>query len=90
MMSRSKRVPPDQTTATNDKAKILIVDDRQENILVLMGLLKHVNADFLAAGCGEEALELLLEFDFALAIIDEIDQSTCRINDSRELALTGG
>lgn len=70
MMSRSKRVPPDQTTATNDKAKILIVDDRQENILVLMGLLKHVNADFLAAGCGEEALELLLEFDFALAIID--------------------
>lgn len=70
MMRRSKRIPHARSTDAEDKAKILIVDDRQENILVLMGLLKHVNADFLPAGCGEEALELLLKFDCALAIID--------------------
>ena len=70
MMRKSKRIPLDRFAGASDKAKILIVDDRQENILVLMGLLKHVNADFLPAGCGEEALELLLKYDCALAIID--------------------
>lgn len=69
-MRRSKRTSLTHSTAADDKARILIVDDRQENILVLMGLLKHVNVDFLPAGCGEEALELLLKFDCALAIID--------------------
>ena len=48
---------------------VLAVDDRQENLDVLDALLRHRVA-LLQARTGEEALELLLKHDFALALID--------------------
>jgi two-component system, sensor histidine kinase len=52
------------------KTKILIVDDKPENIVALEGLLKHFDAVTVKATSGNEALILALEHDFALALID--------------------
>jgi signal transduction histidine kinase len=50
--------------------KILIVDDRKENIAALVTLLEDMNVQIFPAGSGNEALALTLEHDFALALID--------------------
>ena len=52
------------------KPKILLVDDREENLLALVGLLARHDAELLKAGSGEEALELLLRNEVALALVD--------------------
>jgi signal transduction histidine kinase len=54
----------------SDKAKILLVDDRPENLIALRGLLKGLDADVYDVGTGPEALELLLNNEFALAVLD--------------------
>ncbi len=51
--------------------KILLVDDREENLLALEGILEGHPAKLLKAASGDEALELLLEHeDVALAVLD--------------------
>ncbi len=50
--------------------KFLIVDDMEENLLALEGLLRRDELQILKARSGSEALELLLENEFALAILD--------------------
>jgi signal transduction histidine kinase len=50
--------------------KILVVDDKPENIATLNVLLKDFDVIVLNAGSGDEALRLTLENDFALALID--------------------
>ncbi len=52
------------------KQKILIVDDRKENVVALERVLKKVNAVVLSALNGEEALRLAVDNVFALAILD--------------------
>ena len=52
------------------KPKILLVDDRDENLLALRGMLKRYDAELLEARSGEEALELLLRNEVALALLD--------------------
>lgn len=54
----------------NDFPKLLLVDDRPENLLALEGLLRRGDAEILKAESGRRALELLLEHDIALALID--------------------
>ena len=49
---------------------LLVHDDLEENLLVLEALLRREDLDLLKAGSGREALELMLEHDFALALID--------------------
>lgn len=49
---------------------VLLVDDREENLIALEALLKREGLRFLTARSGEEALELLLVNDFALALLD--------------------
>ncbi len=49
---------------------ILIVDDLPENLLALQALLREEPLQVVAAGSGEEALSLLLEREFALALLD--------------------
>ncbi len=54
----------------NDKPKILIVDDREENLVALEKLLGDFNVEMIRAFSGNEALVNTLLHDFALAIID--------------------
>jgi signal transduction histidine kinase len=53
-----------------ERPKILIVDDREENLIALEVLLQDVEADCVRALTGNQALQLSLEQEFALAIID--------------------
>lgn len=48
----------------------LLVDDLEENLLSLEGLLRRDELVLLKARSGEEALELLLTHDVALALVD--------------------
>jgi two-component sensor histidine kinase len=48
----------------------LLVDDLEENLLSLEALLRRDNLVLLTARSGDEALELLLQNDVALALID--------------------
>lgn len=52
------------------KAKLLLVDDRPENLLAFESLLEDFDVDLLQARSGEEALKLLLHHDVALVILD--------------------
>ena len=50
--------------------KLLIVDDLPENLRALNALIRESDRSVYQASSGEEALALLLEHDFALAILD--------------------
>ncbi|MGR3319378.1 MAG: response regulator [Candidatus Anammoxibacter sp.] len=52
------------------KQKILLVDDRPENLLALENLLMEFDLDIIKAQSGSEALGLTLEHDFALVLLD--------------------
>ena len=52
------------------RPKILIVDDKFQNLFALERLLKQLDVDVLPTTCGTEALSLTLEHDFCLAIVD--------------------
>ena len=56
--------------ATASTVNILIVDDLPENLIALEALIRREDIDVHAARSGDEALALLLEHDFALAILD--------------------
>jgi signal transduction histidine kinase/FixJ family two-component response regulator len=53
-----------------DLPKILIVDDRPENLYALEKLLKNLNVKVVQATSGAEALDLSLVQDFCVAIVD--------------------
>ncbi|GGJ83386.1 hybrid sensor histidine kinase/response regulator [Pseudomonas matsuisoli] len=55
---------------TIEPAKLLIVDDLPENLLALEALVRSDVTEVFQAESGEEALELLLRHEFALAILD--------------------
>lgn len=52
------------------QAKLLIVDDLPENLLALDALIKREDRQVFKALSADEALSLLLQHEFALAIID--------------------
>ena len=54
----------------NERAKILMVDDRPENLLALEAILGPMDLDLVRANSGEEALRALLQADFALILLD--------------------
>ena len=56
--------------SVKEPSKILIVDDLPENLQALEALLRHDQRAIYQAGSGEQALALLLEHEFALAILD--------------------
>ncbi|WP_379921795.1 ATP-binding protein [Erythrobacter sp. R86502] len=50
--------------------KFLLVDDLEENLLALEALLASDGLELHKAGSGEEALELMLRNEYALALLD--------------------
>ena len=50
--------------------KVLLVDDRPENILVLESTLERQGLEFVKADCGEEALRKLLKNQISLILLD--------------------
>jgi signal transduction histidine kinase len=50
--------------------KCLLVDDLEDNLLALSALLQRDDVELLTARSGSDALELLLQHDFALAFLD--------------------
>lgn len=60
--------------STNNKSKekvnILMVDDRPENLMAMEALLENPELRIIKAESGNKALGLMLEFDFALVLLD--------------------
>jgi PAS domain S-box-containing protein len=52
------------------KPKILIVDDKVENLVALEQLLCDLDVDIVRALSGNEAIAKTLEFDFGIALLD--------------------
>jgi signal transduction histidine kinase len=52
------------------RVKILIADDKPENILALAKLIESPDVEILSVQSGEEALNLIIDHDFALALLD--------------------
>lgn len=53
-----------------EKANILLVDDREENLIALEAILSSLDQNIIRARSGEEALRALLTNDFAVILLD--------------------
>ncbi|TDD84597.1 response regulator [Actinomadura rubrisoli] len=56
----------------DDKAKILLVDDREENLIALEAILSSLDQDLVRARSGEDALKALLTDDYAVILLDVV------------------
>ena len=54
----------------NEPARILLVDDRPENLLALEAILESLGQTLVRASSGEEALKALLADDYAVILLD--------------------
>ncbi len=54
----------------SDKAKILLVDDRSENLVALEAILGTLDYGLVRARSGDEALKALLTDEFAVILLD--------------------
>src|ERR1044071_808323 len=66
MMSKQ----PLETPAEEPAVNILLVDDRQENLLALEATLNYLDQNLVKANSGREALKMLLDHDFAVILMD--------------------
>ncbi|PPK98042.1 response regulator receiver domain-containing protein [Kineococcus xinjiangensis] len=57
-------------SASTGQVKILLVDDRPENLLALEAILQGLGHQLLRAGSGEEALKHLLGEEVSLILLD--------------------
>ena len=57
-------------TSSQDKPKILVVDDRAENLLAMEHVLAGLDIEIIKATSGNEALALTIYHDFALVLLD--------------------
>jgi signal transduction histidine kinase/response regulator RpfG family c-di-GMP phosphodiesterase len=55
---------------TQEKVKILIVDDLSEKLLVYRTVLEELGEELHTASSGEDALRLVLQHDFAVILLD--------------------
>jgi signal transduction histidine kinase len=58
-------MPPQPPTA-----RVLLVDDKPQNLVALEATLSNLQLDVVKAGSGEEALRYLLKDDFAVILLD--------------------
>ncbi|HEX6573901.1 MAG TPA: response regulator, partial [Gemmatimonadaceae bacterium] len=52
------------------RVKLLLVDDRQENLVALQAILEPLGQTLVLAHSGEEALKSVLQHDFACILLD--------------------
>jgi len=57
-------------TSDDQKANILLVDDRLENLLALESVLSELGQTLYKARSSKEALRLVLQHDFAVILLD--------------------
>ena len=73
----------------SDKVDILVVDDERINLKLIEGILRGYDLNLVLAASGPEALLLVQEYDFAVALLDvmlpvmdgfelEIGRASCR------------
>jgi len=55
---------------SDDRANILLVDDRDDKLLALQTILADLGQNLVLARSGEEALRLLLQREFAVIVLD--------------------
>ncbi len=55
-----------------DKVKILLVDDREENLIALEAILSSLDQELVRARSGEEALKALLTDEYAVILLDVV------------------
>ncbi len=55
---------------TETQPRILVVDDREENLFAMKTILRKLDAELVCVASGEEALKASLENEFCLAIVD--------------------
>jgi len=56
--------------SSDENIKILVVDDRAENLMAIEGVLERPELSIITATSGNEALGLVLEHTFALILLD--------------------
>jgi CheY-like chemotaxis protein len=54
------------------EAKILLVDDREENLIALEAILGSLDLEMVRARSGEEALKALLTDEYAVILLDVV------------------
>ena len=62
--------PGDGASTERPRSKILLVDDRADNLMALEAILASLDQDLVTASSGEEALKRLLVDDFAVILLD--------------------
>jgi signal transduction histidine kinase len=60
----------DKMVVSDEKAKILIVDDLAENLMSYQATLEELGQELVLARSGEEALKEVLKSDFAVILLD--------------------
>jgi CheY-like chemotaxis protein len=69
----------------DDKAKILLVDDREENLIALEAILSSLDQELIRATSGEEALKALLTGEFAVILLDIVMPSMDGFETARDI-----
>jgi CheY-like chemotaxis protein len=59
-------------SATTDRAKILLVDDRAENLLALEGILSSLDQQLVFVRSGEAAVDAVRAEEFAVILLDVV------------------
>lgn len=70
LMHPKKSIEKINSTFSNKKVNILMVDDHPENLLALEAVLNSPNYHLVSANSGKEALKCMLKYDFAVILLD--------------------
>jgi signal transduction histidine kinase len=66
----SSQSPPENIDLSTKRAKILIVDDLPENLHAMKVTLAPLEVEMYTARSGNEALEMMLKYEFAVVLMD--------------------
>src|SRR2546423_5210704 len=72
-VAAARRAVPREVTEMSPEpptARVLLVDDKPQNLMALEAILSNRRLDVVKAGSGEEALRCLLTNDFAVILLD--------------------